>query len=237
MKTKLLTYLLLFICLKSINGRTINNSKCCTLSNSTDQLFYSIEVKNSANVFITQGEEVTATVEEVEGEPYPDIRLTTKNRILTIDSEKNSKNDKPANVYITVKDLKKITLSGAGNITITNEIKSDQLEIINLGTGKINAVVNSKILKIKSSGSGDVSIAGKTNRSEIKMSGSGNLEAKNLKASICIVASTGSGNSTVDAEDDLTINITGSGNVYVVEYPEKMYGKSNGAGKVELLKA
>jgi hypothetical protein len=64
------------------------------------------------------------------------------------------------------------------------------------------------------------------------LSGNGNIESEILKSTSSTISLSGSGNCSVDASDRMTIDITGSGNVYYHTKPELLIGKIKGKGKI-----
>jgi hypothetical protein len=192
--------------------------------------FTGVEMKTLANLFLTQ----SSTQEiKIEGSRESAARVTTtvKNGSLIISSDREL--TEPVNIYISVKDLYSIDLSGSGNITMQNQFKNDKLSVRHSGSGKIDASVDIKSLKVVLSGQGDVNAKGRSHESDIKIIGSGNLNGKDLKTFTSTINISGSGTSTVDVDNELTVNITGSGNVFYVSYPERIHSVINGLGKIE----
>jgi hypothetical protein len=74
---------------------------------------------------------------------------------------------------------------------------------------------------------------GSSSESDIRISGSGNVNARGLQTFSSNILISGSGTSTIDVKNQLTVNITGSGNVFYIEAPEKIRSRITGAGAIQ----
>jgi len=162
-------------------------------------------------------------------------------------------NDDKVNVYITVKDLNSISVSGSGDLVAETKFTTTELNLNVSGSGslKIDAEA-SGMLDISVSGSGDIDLTGKcadfasnvsgsgkivssvtiANRAEFTVSGSGKIiasgSAKRVRTSI-------SGSGRVQAADLVTntcdVRISGSGDV-VIEVRDELEANITGSGSV-----
>lgn len=196
--------------------------------------FSGIELKSAANVYVTQGDVQEVRV-EAEDNLLGKINTTVKNNSLVIDDEDNIKYTKPVTIYITVKDLCLLELSGSGNIVTRSQFQCDFMNIKLSGSGDIRVMVNSKSLKANLSGSGNLVLNGSSAETDYRISGSGNINAHELTSFSSAVSISGSGTSTVDVKNDLNVTITGSGNVHYVQEPGKISSKIIGSGEISKL--
>ena len=196
--------------------------------------FSGIELKSAANVYVTQGDVQEVRV-EAEDNLLGKINTTVKNNSLVIDDEDNIKYTKPVTMYITVKDLCLLELTGSGNIVTRSQFLCDFMNIKLSGSGDIRVMVNSKSLKANLSGSGNLVLNGSSAETDYRISGSGNINAHELNCFSSAVAISGSGTSTVDVKNDLNVTITGSGNVHYVQEPGKISSKIIGSGEISKL--
>mgnify|MGYP003430037390 FL=1 len=90
--------------------------------------FSGIELKSAANVYVTQGDVQEVRV-EAEDNLLGKINTTVKNNSLVIDDEDNIKYTKPVTIYITVKDLCLLELTGSGNIVTRSQFLCDFMNI------------------------------------------------------------------------------------------------------------
>jgi hypothetical protein len=142
------------------------------------------------------------------------------------------KSNQSINVYVTVKDLCLLELSGSGKMIGKSHINCDEMTFRIAGSGNITADIRSLSVKISVSGSGGIDVAGTTTSMDIKIAGSGNVKAKDLQAVNTTVALTGSGSSTINTREELNVSITGSGGVRYVSEPAKVKTNITGSGNV-----
>jgi hypothetical protein len=213
MKTKLYSLILILICL------TFNDSFSCTiqgnglLKGQSKDGFNSIVLKTYANVVITQGDKTDVTI-KTDDNSYTNVQCKITDDKLVISSVDNKIISNNPTVYITVKSLVKLEHSGSGNISFTNQVKSNNLDLRLTGSGDMKANLDVKNMKVVLSGSGDLNMTGKSGNSHITLSGSGNVNGQDLKASKSNIKVTAVVTSIVDVEDLLEVDITGSGNVF-----------------------
>lgn len=212
----------------SIQGSGVSKSETRELP-----AFSGLELRSTANVYIVQGDNQEVRV-EADDNLLQHIETSVKNEALIISSdEKRFSSKSPINIYVTVKDLCMIDLSGSGNIITRNEINCQHMKIRLSGSGDIRAILNAASLKATLSGSGNLELNGATAATDIKLSGSGNINAGGLRTFSTNILISGSGTSTVDVKNQLTVNITGSGNVFYKETPEKVRSNISGAGMIQ----
>jgi hypothetical protein len=234
MKTNIiLTAFLIFIS-ANIFGQEINGSGNIIKEDRTFSKFSGVELKNSANVYITQGKEQSF---RIEGEDNIISHITTKikDSELRISTDDQIRPTKNINIYITVTDLSILEVKGSGNIKTSNEFKCNDMILRLTGSGNISATLDSKSLSLELTGSGNIDLEGQTNKATMSVSGSGNVASKDLKSVNNEISITGSGNCTVDVKNNLNVLITGSGSVYYLTDPESIRGTIKGSGKILLM--
>jgi len=121
--------------------------------------------------------------------------------------------------YITSPTLSKVSISGAGNFTSTEPIKTENLSF-------------------RISGSGNIRLNNATcSAFETKISGSGNVNLQNLKASKAAFRISGSGNvnAKMSGVSTTEINVSGSGDIHLTGYQcGSVSGKVSGSGDINL---
>jgi hypothetical protein len=236
MKTKLYSIILTIICLTNFDGFSCTMQGNGLLMESEKSGFNTIVLKTYANVVITQGEKISVTI-KTDDNSFTNVQCKIKDDKLVISCSDNKIINNNPVVYITVKSLVKLEHSGSGNISFTNQIKSNNMDLRLTGSGNLKANIDVKNMKVVVSGSGDLEMTGKSANSNITLSGSGNVNGQDLKASKSNIKVSGSGSGIVDVEDFLEVDITGSGNVFFISYPERVTAISYGSGRCEKLKA
>lgn len=179
--------------------------------------FNQIFFNGNGNVFISQGESESLTIE---GEDSILELVTTLviDKALRIDYKKSNaahliSSSPLVNVYIQVKDIQEIRLSGSGTISTSTPLKTFHLKmsISGSGNGTID-VIGHKLVTILS-GSSNFTVKGTVENQDIWISGSGIYQAGELSSKVANINITGSGEVSVNVQDDMDIHISGAGTV------------------------
>jgi len=200
--------------------------------------FTSISLRISANVQLKQGENQnlkivakSSTLEEIitevkEGELI--IRFPNKNYFW------NDFNPGEITIYITAAEIKRLGVSGSGDIIAEERINAEELNLAVSGSGNIKLMeLSAKEVDATISGSGNVNLAGETAAKLLSasISGSGNLKALDFNADDVNVKVSGSGNVSIEANNNLNARVSGSGNVNYKGNPN-IDSSISGSGKV-----
>lgn len=115
-------------------------------------------------------------------------------------------------IYVQVKDLNKVSLSGSGDFETDGVLKTPEFSFRISGSGDLEAELNCKVLKGTMSGSGDVKIAGVTESLELRQSASGDFIARGLHLLSTKLRMSGSGDTKlVGSTDYFELTQAGSG--------------------------
>jgi len=122
---------------------------------------------------------------------------------------------------LTVKDLNKVSLSGAGAIKIF-KLDTDDLEVDLTGAGSVEIDhLSADNLDINLTSAGAIVVAGEVDNQQVNISGVGSYEAGDLRSNNAEILLTGAGSAVVWAEGSLDVNVTGVGSIsYFGENPQ-----------------
>lgn len=200
--------------------------------------FDSVHLTGSGHLTIVQGKTESLEV-EADAELMQYIKTEVKNGTLVL-GLKNRKwrrifhFDSPIHYYLTLKDLKRLRLSGSGAIE-AERIKSNNLSIAISGSGDIEiANLSAEDLDVKISGSGECYLKGSVPNQSVYISGSADYSAGKLKSEFVDVTVSGSGDVTVWAEEELEISVSGSGDVDYYGHP-RISQRVSGSGDIRQL--
>ncbi|MDB5033453.1 MAG: hypothetical protein JWQ98_694 [Chlorobi bacterium] len=159
------------------------------------------------------------------------IRTTVANGRLTISSDRCYSSKSEITVHAGMKQIRGLRINGSGDITATNILSGDRLELGIEGSGNITLALSMTTLTSTIDGSGNIHLTGSAPNQRISIDGSGDIDASGLASDTSTVAITGSGNARVDVAKSFDVTITGSGNVYYRGTPAVTAGIS-GSGKL-----
>jgi hypothetical protein len=198
--------------------------------------FKTINLRNSANVHIIQGNEEKITI-ETDDNIFNNLTTEIEEGELILDN-KNSICPTKLNYYITMKDIKGFKITGSGNINAKGPIISDDLFFKISGSGDVKFdSVNVTKVGVMILGSGDVKIKGKTEKFASEINGSGDIFAKSLVCDYAKIEINGSGDVRLNVSKEIKVEINGSGDVLYNGNPPNANIKIHGSGTVRNLDA
>lgn len=114
---------------------------------------------------------------------------------------------------IVVKELNSLTLSGVGDVQV-EALTTPKMDITMSGAGKLTQnQLTTENLNINVSGLGGVDITGQATQATINISGAGGVNAQDLQIKMANVTLSGLGGANLWVTDQLTGEISSSGNV------------------------
>ena len=199
-------------------------------------VFTKISLRTSANVYLTQGN--TQKV-EISGKESHLEKLETKVRDGKLiiddrnrDSWRNWKGLSGVDIYITVKEIEALSVSGSGDLASKSKFKCDDLDIAVAGSGDLEFEADARDVDISIAGSGSVILSGSSHINKVSIAGSGKLDAEDMESDSYSISIAGSGKCKVHAKNEITSKISGNGSIYYKGNPSKINNNSLGSGKI-----
>lgn len=196
--------------------------------------FDSISIDYPATVTITQGNAESFKV-KADDDFLPGLRTEVKSGELRIyykkDGDKRINPTQTVKIDITVKDLKSVQFSSAGEL-VMDGIDADNLDIALSGAGNIELNdVTIKTLNVNLSGAGSMTASGTADDLDLNISGFGDFTGKNLESKTATINISGAGSAAIRVEDQLDATISGAGSVNYYGSPS-VSKQINGVGSV-----
>ena len=215
-------------------GTERGNRDIITVDRPVSSSFERIVLKISGEVRIYQSEEAKVSVTTDSNlEKY--IQTEIKNGVLEIKTDRRE-GLRPSKNIITVymPVIAELDISGSGTINFMNKISGEALRRTISCSGEIQGELEYNNLFANIRGSGGITLTGKSQKAELDISGSGAFECLELEAQDVIVKISGSGNTRVNAINNLTGRISGAGNIVYKGSPKITYSGS-GSGTLKTL--
>lgn len=192
--------------------------------------FHSLKLSGSDKVIIRQGprQEVRVAGEQ---NIIDLIRLEVNRGEWDIRTRGCVKRHERLIFYVTLPDIRSLTLEGSGDIIGENTFVSPQIEFEVTGSGSITAEVEAQAIEAEVTGSGILAVSGKSDLVSVEVTGSGECDTYDLTASEVEVDVEGSGKAYVTALNLLKVDIRGSGQVYYKGNPV-VHSSISGSGKL-----
>lgn len=172
--------------------------------------FTEVAFNGTGNLAIRQTGSESLTI-EAEDNILPRLKTEVRNNHLTIEPNTNIQPMETINYELTVKDLRALEVDGAGSID-ASDIKTDSLQVTTGGAGNISMTGEADSQDVDISGAGSYRAENlESKRAKIDLSGAGHAVVKVSDALEANISGLGSveyiGNPTVSQ------NITGFGNI------------------------
>lgn len=177
--------------------------------------FHRVKVEGSMNVYLAQGPAKAAVI-EAEDNIIPLVELIQEDGRLIVRLKRgySISSHKDLNVYLTTSELDEVSLSGSGDIKLTDKFTStSDVKVALSGSGNIRGEITAPAVKASISGSGDMDLKGETKDVNVSIAGSGNFRGENLLSENVEISIAGSGDADVYASVKLNAKIAGSGDV------------------------
>ncbi|MCB9303772.1 MAG: DUF2807 domain-containing protein [Lewinellaceae bacterium] len=180
--------------------------------------FNEIELLGDVELILSQG-----PVPNVELRAYEnlldEVLLDVNGDRLIISSRRCINYQDRPKLLLTNPNFKKISNSGATNISGDNTLAISSLSIDILGSGDISLALQADNLDVLLTGSGDLELTGSADVLKMSITGSGDFLGFGLTSRQAEILLTGSGDAEVFVEDALKATITGSGSVFFKGHP------------------
>jgi hypothetical protein len=198
--------------------------------------FSAVNVAGPFDVFIVQG-----STESVKVEAPSDIidRIITEveGGVLQIHSKRENNNwnwgnNKKMVIYVSIKNVNAVSLTGSGDVYFKDGLKAPSLKIKLTGSGDISGKLDVKSLETSLSGSGDITISGRAETSTVSVVGSGDFTGQNLTTTNTSVHVAGSGDAKVNASSKIEASVVGSGDVHYTGDATNISKSKAGSGDI-----
>jgi len=218
-------------CIVVINGKSVQGSGKIITQEREVAEFSKVHLKGSGRVFLTPGEKQSLEI-KTDDNIMPLIETTVNGNKLTISHGNHYLRPTSFEVYITVKNLEGIAISGSGDVTGEGPFVSDTFYAEISGSGDMDLEIETGDLVSKISGSGSIDLTGKADDYTVSISGSGEINAFDVDAKNVSVKISGSGDCRISASESLDARVSGSGDVFYKGRP-RINANISGSGSLK----
>ena len=205
----------LFLMASSVSGQSKVQSES----------FTKINIQGNAKIIIKQ--DSVCSVRYTGNDNPSDDMATISNGTLKIGGSPDNE------MNISLPLLQELKISGRGSATGVSTFTGDEINIEIDGDGKI--ILDASVRKIDAqiSGLGKIVLSGTAQETAFSIPGSGKIDALGLKTIKSNVNISGIGKCMVDVIDELSVDISGSGNVTYKTLPKKITKNITGMGNIK----
>jgi len=193
--------------------------------------FNGIEVSGAFDIVLKQGETQEVIV-EADANLLPLIRTEVTGSILHIDTKKPIHHVTVMRVYVTVKDLNMIDVSGAVDIHTDGRLNVPELSIDASGASDSKLELGVQKLKLDCSGASKMRFSGFATNLEMDLSGASDIFGYDLLTENCSIEISGAGNAQLNVSKIISAEISGAGSVKYKGSPSEIDQSVSGAGSI-----
>jgi hypothetical protein len=211
---------------KSVHGNGNVVTKERTVEN-----FTGIKVSTGIDVYLKQGDNEKVSVEADEN--LQDYILTeVKNGVLHVYTETNIREAERKRVYVTMKEVRSVSTSSAGDIYGETPIKGDKIDITASSAGNIKLELTAKEIKVDISSSGDMDLKGEADILDADLSSAGDLKAYDLAVREANVSVSSAGDADINVSEKLIARASSAGDINYKGNPKNVDIHASSAGGV-----
>jgi len=211
--------------------RTVRGNGDVVKRERTVSSFDGIKVSTGIDVYLRQGDKESIAVEADEN-LHEYILTEVRDGVLHVYSEANIRDAKMRRVYVTMKEVKSLKTSSAGDIIGETPIKGDEIEIGASSAGDISVEIYAKTLEVDISSSGDVKLSGEAETLNAELSSAGDLEAFGLKVKEAEVEVSSAGDAKLNVSERLVARASSAGDITYEGNPKYLDAHSSSAGGI-----
>ncbi len=189
--------------------------------------FTGIRTPCAVHVELTQGDVCAVTVEG-SADDLKDLKTEVLDGVLTIFCS----NTDDVKVNVTVKNLRRIDVTGSPDVTSTNKIIADTLVIIGAGGASMRLDVQATYLRTTLSGAGNLKIAGTATQLDAVLSGAAQLKAYQLATEKSTVTTAGASSAHITVASSLNATSSGASEIHYQGNPAEKIVSSSGASSI-----
>jgi hypothetical protein len=198
--------------------------------------FTSINVNSAFDVYISQGGSDAVGVSASDASATKNIKTYVSGGVLYISFDNKGwsswKNNK-LKAYITVKNLEKLNVSGACNVSFVDAITSNRLLISTSGASDIKGAIKVNSLKVGASGASNISLSGTATETDFNISGACSIKSLELITDNCAVVASGASSIKLTINQYLKANISGASDIRYKGTVGRFETKTSGASSIK----
>jgi len=194
--------------------------------------FDGVRVSSGIDVYLKQGDKESITVEADENLHEYILTEVKDGKLKVYTDNVNIREAERLRVYVTIKDVKSLRTSSAGDLIGETPVKGDNIKIGASSAGDIKIEVYAKTVDIDISSAGDIRLTGEAEKLSADLSSAGDLNAGEFKVKEADVSVSSAGDASVFVTDKLVARSSSAGNITYYGSPKAVDAHSSSAGGI-----
>jgi hypothetical protein len=180
--------------------------------------FTAISVSSAVDLVFTQSANAAVAVSASEAQHVANITTEVRNGVLYIGYKSSNRlgpnwGPRYLRAYVAAPVLYRITASGACDVRIDGELKTDNIDINLSGSSDFKGVLKAGNVHLSGSGSSDFSVAGQCTNLRVNVSGASDVKAFDLRADYVDLKASGASDVQITAEKEMKVVASGASKV------------------------
>lgn len=221
MKTKLVTIgllsLVIFITSCSKDNTEILPSQDVTTIEKSISGSSNLDVSDLFNVYVNFSDSEESLIVKANDNLHQYIQINDNNNRLKIDLRDNINiigKGLVLNVYITTKNISNFNLNGAVNVSLENELYTDEVNIDINGASNFRGYISTNDLMVRLTGASNINLSGSSNTLDITSDGASEFKNYSFQAENFIADLSGASNAYTSVSGSLRVKAVGASNVF-----------------------
>lgn len=194
--------------------------------------FDGIDVSGAFEIILKQGT-IEEVIVEADANLLPLIRTEVAGSTLVIETKKPVHHVTVMKVFVTVKDLKRIDVSGAVDVRTDGLITVPELSIDASGATDSKLDIAVQKLKLDCSGASKIKFSGTATDVEMDLSGASDIFGYDMLSETYDIDISGAGNAQISVSKKIRAEISGAGTVKYKGSPSEVDQSVSGAGSIK----
>jgi hypothetical protein len=204
------------------------NGNVVSIDRTLDGAYTEIEIGRGLDLYLTQGDTESITVQADEN--LHDIIITEiKGNVLKIYADENINSSSAKKVMLQLKEIARIESYGGADVFSTNTITLEKLALEASSGSDMDLNVATETLNAESSSGANLKLSGSTNKLFLKSTSGSNIQASKLASNICNAYANSGAHISLKTKDKLFATASSGGNIKYIGSPsvvEKSEGVS-----------
>ena len=207
------------------------NRDVVTIDREISNEFKTIKVSQGLDLYITQSNNVSLSVEADEN-LHELIMTEVENNVLKIYTTENIRKSASKKIMLNISDISVIKATSGSDVYTTNTIEVNDLELSTTSGADMKLTVNTKQLVCKATSGSDLQLTGKTITLNASATSGSDIDARALSAETSDVLATSGADISINTSKELTAKATSGGDIRYSGNPEKVNRSDSSSGSV-----
>lgn len=193
--------------------------------------FTSIKAGGAFEITLTQADNHSVKIEAQEDVIHK-IKTEVKGSTLHIFTSGRIENEKPMKIFITVKQLNGLNISGASTVKSASVFKASEFSLQASGAATVELALNAGKLTLDASGASHVELEGTATTLDADLSGASNLSASGLHTDSAVIDASGASNASINTKQSIDAEASGASSITYTGEPANKKVSSSGASSI-----